>query len=71
MNKYFKGKSPGNKIYFKEDYIQEIAYFLNEKKTGEDVTEERKAGTEWFFVTLITLIGCTMIYLEKCCWLAK
>lgn len=46
MNKYFKGKSPGNKIYFKEDYIQEIAYFLNEKKTGEDVTEERKAGTE-------------------------
>ena len=28
MNKYFKGKPPGRKIYFKEEEIQAMRYHL-------------------------------------------
>ena len=43
MNKYFKGKTLSNKIYLKEDVIQEISYFLCEKAAeGENKGRRRQ-----------------------------
>lgn len=46
MNKYFKGRGPSTKIYFKEEEVAEIGYYiqksgyvlkdLEEVKTAED-----------------------------------
>ena len=35
MNKYFKGKPPSRKIYFKEEDILEMKYFLGQHGRGQ------------------------------------
>lgn len=38
MNKYFKGKGPNKKIYFREEELGEISYYLQQARTAR--TEE-------------------------------
>lgn len=51
MNKYFKGKSPSKKIYFKEEDINEILYYL--QMNGDKKEEEmvKTAESEGFGAT--------------------
>lgn len=34
LNKYFRGKGPSPKIYFKEEEIAEITYYLKQSPTN-------------------------------------
>lgn len=36
MNKYFKGKGPSKKIYFREEELEEISYYLHQLKTAKE-----------------------------------
>ena len=40
MNKYFKQKSLGKKLYFKEEKLQEMTFYLSKNKKEEKVMEE-------------------------------
>jgi hypothetical protein len=46
MNKYFKGRAPPRKIYFQQDKIDEIAYYLgsHRPKLAQDTGEEELFG---------------------------
>lgn len=42
MNKYFRGKGPAKKIYFKEEEINEINYYIHSckiKNTSSDTND--------------------------------
>lgn len=57
MNKYFKGKTLSNKIYLKEDVIQEISYFLGEKAAeGENKARRQEDSSwSWYFLSFIVV----------------
>lgn len=50
-NKYFKGKNPNRKVYFKEEILQEMQYYLAESAAAGKKEDDfiRTADDEGFF----------------------
>jgi hypothetical protein len=44
MNKYFRGKGPSKKIYFPEEKIREICYYLKQSKNEKPAHELGKTA---------------------------